>query len=46
MKAEEDELEDQYDRLWLEEINRRCQEIDDGTAELIPAEEVFAELGR
>ena len=41
---EEDEPESGHGRLWLEEIDRRCQEIDEGTAELIPAEEVFAEL--
>jgi putative addiction module component (TIGR02574 family) len=41
---EEDEPEEGYERLWQAEIDRRCQEIDEGTAELIPAEEVFAEL--
>ena len=41
---EEDEPENGHERLWLEEIDRRCREIDEGTAELIPAEEVFAEL--
>ena len=28
---------------WMEEIRRRCREIDDGTAKLIPAEQVFEE---
>ena len=28
---------------WLEEIKRRCDEIDSGRAELVPMEEVFAE---
>lgn len=31
----------EHERLWREEIERRCQEIDEGRAELIPAEEVF-----
>ncbi len=29
---------------WRREIERRCREIDDGTAKLIPAEQVFAEI--
>lgn len=29
---------------WEEEIRRRLTEIDAGTAELIPADQVFAEL--
>jgi hypothetical protein len=32
------------ERAWDEEIRRRLAELDAGTAELIPAEEVFAEL--
>ena len=31
---------------WDEEIKRRLAEIDDGTAKLVPAEEVFAEVRR
>ena len=31
---------------WDEEIKRRVAEIDNGTAKLIPAEEVFAEVRR
>lgn len=31
---------------WKEEIARRCREIDDGTAELIPGEEVLKEAAR
>jgi putative addiction module component (TIGR02574 family) len=31
---------------WKEEIARRCREIDDGTAELIPGEEVLKEAER
>jgi hypothetical protein len=34
--------EEEYDRLWAEECKRRCDEIDKGTAKLIPADEVFA----
>lgn len=29
---------------WMEEINRRVAEVEAGTAELIPAEQVLAEL--
>jgi putative addiction module component (TIGR02574 family) len=29
---------------WREEIARRCHEIDEGTAQLIPAETVFKRL--
>lgn len=28
---------------WKQEIARRCREIDEGTVELIPADEVFRE---
>lgn len=31
---------------WMEEIRRRCKEIDNGTVELIPAERVLNELDR
>ena len=31
---------------WLSEIRRRCKEIDEGETELVPAEEVFAEVYR
>ena len=40
--ADEDPAE--VERAWEEEIRRRLAELDAGTAELIPAEEVFAEL--
>ena len=33
-----------WDAVWREELKRRLSEIDEGRAELIPAEEVFAEL--
>jgi putative addiction module component (TIGR02574 family) len=29
---------------WIEEIRRRCREIDEGTATLVPGEQVFKEL--
>lgn len=32
------------ERAWNEEISRRFAEVEAGTAELIPAEQVFAEL--
>ncbi|HEV7587838.1 MAG TPA: addiction module protein [Longimicrobium sp.] len=35
---------DEVERAWEVEIRRRIAELDAGTAELIPAEEVFAEL--
>jgi putative addiction module component (TIGR02574 family) len=34
----------EVERAWEEEIRRRLAELEAGTAELIPAEEVFAEL--
>jgi putative addiction module component (TIGR02574 family) len=43
----DDDVEDnpaEVERAWEDEIRRRLQEVDAGTAELIPAEEVFAEL--
>lgn len=43
---DEDATEDAADveRAWEEEIRRRMAEVESGTAELIPAEQVFAEL--
>ena len=41
-EASEDLTE--VERAWAEEIARRMAEIDSGTAELIPAEQVFDEL--
>jgi putative addiction module component (TIGR02574 family) len=32
------------DQAWLQEVHRRNQEIEDGTAKLIPGEEVFAKI--
>lgn len=43
---DEDVEEDQeeVERAWEEELRRRVAEVESGTAELIPAEEVFAEI--
>lgn len=35
---------DAVERAWEEEIRRRLEEVDAGTAELVTADEVFAEL--
>ncbi|OYW76529.1 MAG: hypothetical protein B7Z37_08380 [Verrucomicrobia bacterium 12-59-8] len=40
----EDESEVTLSPEWMEEINRRIAEVESGTAELIPAEQVLAEL--
>jgi putative addiction module component (TIGR02574 family) len=32
------------DIAWLEEIERRAREIDDGTVDLVPADQVFAKI--
>lgn len=32
------------DQAWAKEVERRCQEVDDGTAKLIPGEEVFEKI--
>lgn len=34
------------DAAWLSEVQRRCQEIDKGGIETIPADEVLSELRR
>ena len=39
-----DEPEDEVQRAWDAEIRRRVTEMDAGTAEMIPVEEVLAEL--
>ena len=41
---EDSEPDPEHERLWREEIERRCLEIDEGRAELIPAEEVFRSI--
>ena len=38
--------DNEVDAAWEEEIKRRIEEIESGTAKLIPAEEVFAEVRR
>ena len=40
------EQDEATDAAWDAEIKRRIAEIDNGTAKLIPAEEVFAKLRR
>jgi len=38
------EVDEELDPAWDAEIKRRVAEIENGTAELIPAEQVFARL--
>ena len=38
------DVDAEVEAAWDEEIKRRVAEIDNGTAKLIPAEEVFAEI--
>ena len=40
------EVDAEVEAAWDQEIQRRLAEIDNGTAKLIPAEEVFAEVHR
>ena len=40
------EVDSEIDAAWGDEIRRRLAGINDGTAKLTPAEEVFAELRR
>ena len=43
----DEELDDdpaEVERAWEEEIRRRLHEVEAGTAELVPAEQVFSEL--
>ena len=40
------ELDEEVDAAWDAEIKRRIAEVENGTAKLIPAEEVFARLRR
>ena len=37
-------IDNSIDKLWIEEINKRKQEIEDGTVELIDGEEFFKEI--
>jgi len=34
----------EIERAWAEEIARRVKEVEDGSAELVPAEEVFRDI--
>ena len=40
------EVDTEVEAAWDEEIKRRVAEIENGTAKLIPAEDVFAEVRR
>jgi putative addiction module component (TIGR02574 family) len=40
------EVDEEVDAAWDAEIRRRIDEVENGTARLIPAEEVFARLRR
>ena len=40
------EVDAEVETAWDDEIKRRIAEIDSGTARLIPADEVFAEIRR
>lgn len=40
------EISPEVDAAWEEEIRRRIAEIDAGTAKLVPADEVIAEVRR
>lgn len=40
------EVDAEVEQAWDQEIRRRIAEIDNGTAKLVPAEEVFAEVRR
>lgn len=37
-------LNDEVDRLWVEEAERRLTQIDEGKVKLIPGDEVFARI--
>ncbi|HTT13900.1 MAG TPA: addiction module protein [Burkholderiaceae bacterium] len=40
------ETDEDVEAAWEEEIRRRVAEIESGTAKLVPADEVFAEVRR
>lgn len=44
LKSIDDQKDPERERLWIEEIERRCREIDEGNVELIPGEQVLAEI--
>lgn len=37
-------VDEEIDRLWAEEAERRVSQIEEGKAELVPGEEVFAKI--
>ena len=37
-------VDEDIDRLWAEEAERRVAQIEEGKAELVPGEEVFAKI--
>ncbi|MBD0320367.1 MAG: addiction module protein [Gemmatimonadetes bacterium] len=44
LDAELDDDPAEVERAWETEIRRRVSEVDDGTGDLIPGEQVFAEV--
>jgi putative addiction module component (TIGR02574 family) len=42
----EEKLEPEVDAAWNEELRKRIAEVENGTARLIPASEVFARVRR
>ena len=39
-----DDPDPAYDETWADELDRRMTSIEDGTAKLVPADEVFARM--
>ena len=37
-------IDEEIDRLWAEEAERRVSQIEEGKAKLVPGEEVFAKI--
>jgi putative addiction module component (TIGR02574 family) len=37
-------VDEEIDRLWAEEAERRVSQIEEGKAEMVPGEEVFAKI--
>ena len=37
-------IDEEIDRLWAEEAERRVSQIEEGEAKLVPGEEVFAKI--
>ena len=40
----EQEPDPEHEKLWMEEIERRCRDIDEGRTQLIPGEEAFQRI--